>query len=115
MNPISTTGLPAGGYVREAALVGQATITVEQAEANKREGKKRGLRPRPGRIGILPFSSGTLWNKVKAGDFPAPVKLSERVTAWKVEDVASWMRERNAGTSTSSASGKNSKHGTPAA
>ena len=44
--------------------------------------------------GILPFSSATLWRMVKSGDFPAPVKLSERVTAWRVEDLRSWMDSR---------------------
>ena len=32
-----------------------------------------------------------LWRKVKAGHFPKPVKLSERVTAWRVEDVRAWL------------------------
>jgi prophage regulatory protein len=45
--------------------------------------------------GIIPFSSATLWRKVKAGTFPAPVKLSERVTAWRAADVAAWMQARD--------------------
>ena len=55
--------LPATGYVRQAQLI-----------------------PAP-----VPFSSATLWRKCKSGDFPKPVKLSERVTAWKVEDVRQWL------------------------
>jgi predicted DNA-binding transcriptional regulator AlpA len=43
---------------------------------------------------IIPFSSATLWRKVKAGGFPTPVKLSSRVTAWRVEDVRAWMQTR---------------------
>jgi prophage regulatory protein len=43
---------------------------------------------------IVPFSSATLWRKVKAEKFPAPVKLSERVTAWRVEDIRAWMSSR---------------------
>jgi predicted DNA-binding transcriptional regulator AlpA len=45
---------------------------------------------------IVPFSSATLWRKVKAGTFPAPVKLSERVTAWPVESVRAWINSRTA-------------------
>ncbi len=45
---------------------------------------------------IVPFSSATLWRKVKAGTFPAPVNLSERVTAWPVESVRAWMNSRTA-------------------
>lgn len=36
---------------------------------------------------IFPFSSATLWRKVKAGTFPQPVKLGPRITAWRVEDI----------------------------
>jgi prophage regulatory protein len=40
---------------------------------------------------IFPFSSATLWRKVKAGTFPKPVKLGPRITAWRVEDVRALM------------------------
>jgi len=39
----------------------------------------------------LPFSAPTLWRKVKAGTFPKPVKLSERVTGFQVGAVRAWM------------------------
>lgn len=55
--------LPATGYVREFHLI----------------------------PGALPFSTATLWRKVKAGTFPKPVKLSARVTAWRVEEVRDWL------------------------
>lgn len=66
---ISTFGeLPTTGYVRQAQLIPT----------------------------IVPFSSATLWRKVKVGAFPQPVKLSERITAWRVEDVRAWMDSRHA-------------------
>lgn len=46
---------------------------------------------RPGTPAVLPFSSPTLWRKVAAGTFPKPVKLSARVTAWRVADIRAWM------------------------
>ncbi len=39
---------------------------------------------------IVPVGSSTLWRWVAAGKFPAPVKLSERVTAWRTADVQAW-------------------------
>ena len=39
----------------------------------------------------VPFSAPTLWRKVAAGTFPKPVKLSARVTAWRVGDVRAWL------------------------
>lgn len=64
--PLTFGELPATGYVRQSQLIPS----------------------------IIPFSSATLWRKVKAGQFPRPVKLSERVTAWRVDDVRAWMRSR---------------------
>jgi prophage regulatory protein len=63
--------LPDSGYVRESQLV---------------QSPKRPATPAP-----LPFSAPTLWRKVKAGTFPKPIKLAERVTAWNVGSVRAWM------------------------
>ncbi len=78
------------GYIRQAQVIGEDAVTPEQAERNRVRGKGP-RRPRDGSPGLVPFSSATLWRKVKAGDFPAPTKLSERVTAWRVEDVRQWL------------------------
>lgn len=40
---------------------------------------------------VVPFSPATLWRKCKAGQFPKPVKLSERVTAWRVGDIRQFL------------------------
>lgn len=61
--------LPATGFIRQSQLVG-----------NRKKKTK----------GRYPFSAATLWRKVKAGKFPKPVKLSERVTAWRCEEVREW-------------------------
>ncbi|NHQ88442.1 AlpA family phage regulatory protein [Iodobacter sp. HSC-16F04] len=46
----------------------------------------------PAVLACVPFSATTLWRKCRAGSFPSPVKLSERVTAWRVEDVRQWLK-----------------------
>jgi len=63
--------LPDSAFIRESQLV---------------QSPKRPDAPAP-----LPFSAPTLWRKVKAGTFPKPIKLSERVTAWNVGTVRAWM------------------------
>jgi predicted DNA-binding transcriptional regulator AlpA len=40
---------------------------------------------------VVPFSPATLWRKCKSGDFPKPVKLSVRVTAWRVGDIRQFL------------------------
>lgn len=37
---------------------------------------------------ILPVSRSHFLAKVKSGEYPAPIKLSERVTCWRSEDIA---------------------------
>ena len=36
---------------------------------------------------LIPVSKSTWWAGVKTGRFPKPVKLGERCTAWRVQDV----------------------------
>lgn len=42
-------------------------------------------------LGIVPVSQSTLKRWVRAGKFPAPIKLSENVSAWKETDVRAWV------------------------
>jgi prophage regulatory protein len=44
-------------------------------------------------MSIVPFSSSTLWRKVRAGEFPKPIRLSEQITAWRVRDIRSWLKD----------------------
>jgi prophage regulatory protein len=46
---------------------------------------------------VVPFSSATLWRRCKAGLFPRPVKLSDRVTAWRVGDVRAFLEAQREG------------------
>ena len=45
---------------------------------------------------VLPISRSGFWAKVKAGEFPAPVKLSPRVTAWPVGAVRAYLESQGA-------------------
>lgn len=36
---------------------------------------------------IIPVSKSTWWAGVKDGRFPKSVKLSPKITAWRVEDI----------------------------
>lgn len=65
----SFDNLPAAGYIRQAQLI----------------------------PGVVPFSSATLWRKCRTGEFPLPVKLSQRVTAWNVGKVRDWLEQQNEG------------------
>jgi len=42
-------------------------------------------------MSILPFSAATLWRRCREGIFPAPVRLSAGITAWRVADIRRWL------------------------
>jgi prophage regulatory protein len=71
--------LPITGYLRLSQIVGKpATATAEAIPA------------------IFPVCRSTWWAGVKDGRYPQPVKLSARITVWRVEDLREWMAQRNA-------------------
>jgi len=55
-----------------------------------------GLATTKGKPGLMPFSPATVWRKVKEGTFPKPVKLGERITAWKMDSIEEWLTARHA-------------------
>lgn len=42
---------------------------------------------------LVPVAHSTLWAWVREGKFPAPLKLSERVTVWRSSDVQSFISQ----------------------
>ena len=40
---------------------------------------------------VIPVSSATWWRGVVSGRYPRPVKLSKRVTAWRVGDIRQYL------------------------
>ena len=56
---------------------------------------------KPGKLQRLPiveertgFKKSSIYAGVKAGTFPAPVRLSARAVAWREVDIDRWINER---------------------
>ena len=56
---------------------------------------------KPGNLQRLPtvedrtgFKKSSIYAGVKAGTFPAPVRLSARAVAWREADIDRWINER---------------------
>lgn len=41
----------------------------------------------PAVLSVFPVSKSTWWVGIQQGHYPAGVKLSEKCTAWRVEDI----------------------------
>ena len=71
--------LPGNGFLRLAQIVGKpATDTAPAIPA------------------IYPVCRSTWWAGVKAGRYPQPVKLGQRITAWRVEDIRALIKQGSA-------------------
>ncbi len=44
--------------------------------------------------GLLPIRKSTLYRWIKEGRFPKPIKLGPCVSAWALQDVLEWVREK---------------------
>lgn len=62
--------LPSNGFLRLSQIVGKPATNDD-----------------PGVAPIYPVSRSTWWAGVRSGRYPRPVKLGERITAWRVEDI----------------------------
>lgn len=60
--------LPATGFVRVSQIIGDS----------------KAVPPIPA---IFPVCESTWWSGVKSGRYPPAIKLSPRVTVWRVEDI----------------------------
>lgn len=58
--------LPEAGFVRLSQIIGD---------------RKKGIAP------IIPVSKSAWWAGVASGRYPAAVKLSERTTCWRADDI----------------------------
>ncbi|MEN8398888.1 helix-turn-helix transcriptional regulator [Acinetobacter towneri] len=59
-----------------------------------KDGRTINIKGKPAKQGLLPMGESTIWEQVRAGKFPQPVKLTERVTAWRISDIEEWMRSK---------------------
>jgi predicted DNA-binding transcriptional regulator AlpA len=60
--------LPEVGFLRLVQIIGDQTR-------------------QPPVLPIIPVSKSTWWDGVRSGRYPQPVKLGQRITAWRVEDI----------------------------
>jgi hypothetical protein len=65
---MSAATLPETGFVRLSQIVGDRNAN-------------------PPQPGLIPIGKSSWWEGVKSGRFPRSVKLSPRITAWRVEDI----------------------------
>ena len=56
-----------------------------------------GFLRQPQVLAFVPISKSTLWRRIQARTFPEPLKLSQRVTVWRAEDIRRWIAQQSLG------------------
>ncbi|MGZ7049248.1 MAG: helix-turn-helix transcriptional regulator [Methanobacterium sp.] len=69
-----TTHLPETGFLRLTQIIGNRKTNIPA---------------------VIPISRTSFLNGVKSGIYPQPVKLGERTTAWKVQDIRDLIERLN--------------------
>lgn len=70
----------------EVALTSTSAPTLQLPET--------GFLRQPQVLAFVPISKSTLWRRIQAQTFPEPVKLSQRVTVWRAEDIRRWIEKQ---------------------
>jgi len=70
--------------------------TAERKERHFKDGQGRTriIKARPAKKGILPMGESTIWEKVRRGEFPQPIKISPRITCWRKSDIVEWLESK---------------------
>jgi prophage regulatory protein len=68
INSDSVSQLPPTGFLRLFQIIGNKNA-------------------KPPIVALIPIGRTSWLNGVKSGKYPKPVKLGERTTAWKIEDI----------------------------
>ncbi|MEB3766372.1 helix-turn-helix transcriptional regulator [Acinetobacter sp. MD2] len=57
-------------------------------------GKQRIIRAKEAQQGLISVSAKTIWEWVRQGKFPKPIKLSDNVTVWRKSDIDAWLEDK---------------------
>ena len=77
--------------IKDLANFPERKERIQLHKAGKCKGQTKRISARPASRGILGVSDKTIWQWVKQGEFPQPIKLGS-ITVWRLSDVQAWMQ-----------------------
>lgn len=88
----TAAAIPGASHTTAAAVITPFDQLPDSAMLREAQLVKKPSNPAP----VVPVSASTLWRWVRAGTFPAPLKIGPNITAWKVGDVRQWLQSQTA-------------------
>ena len=91
-----TTAIQTDAFLRikDLANIPDRKARTQVHQSGKSKGQSKQINARPASKGIIGVSDKTIWQWVKRGEFPAPIRLGGNVTVWRLSDVQAWMQSK---------------------
>lgn len=80
--------------MKDLANIPERPARIHQYKSGVNKGKARVIGERMASKGLIGVSEKTLWEWVRKGKFPQPIKLSPTITVWRAKDIAHWMQSK---------------------
>lgn len=80
--------------IKQLASAPSTPEKIYTVKTGENAGMKRKVSAKPERVGLLPVSEKTIWEWVRQGKFPKPIKVSANVTVWRLSEIQAWMEEK---------------------
>lgn len=80
--------------MKDLANIPERPARIHQYKSGINKGKTRVIGERKASKGLIGVSEKTLWEWVRKGEFPQPIKLSPTITVWRATDIAEWMKSK---------------------
>lgn len=91
-----TTAIQTDAFLRikDLANLPERKARIQVHKSGKSKGQSKQINARPASKGIIGVSDKTIWQWVKRGEFPAPIRIGGNVTVWRLSDVQAWMKSK---------------------
>lgn len=83
--------------IKELANYPAKPVNTHIYKSGSNKGKTKNSKARPASKGLIGVSDKTIWQWVKDGKFPSPIKLSSNVTVWRASDIQTWSNQKSQG------------------
>lgn len=94
VNNMNTLATDCYYRMKDLANIPERPARTHVYKSGTNKGKVRVIGARQASKGLIGVSEKTLWEWVKKGNFPQPIRLSPTITVWRASDIAQWMETK---------------------
>lgn len=81
--------------MKDLANIPERSARTHMYKSGINKGKVRIIGARQASKGLIGVSEKTLWEWVRKGEFPQPIRLSPTITVWRSSDITEWMKQKD--------------------